>query len=445
MLKFIVSLRSNKFGMLKEEILRQIKPGATVAVQDKFGTFKGIVLGRKHGNEIGATFIVRATVAGVGVEKIYPSKEELEKVLRSGKKLRLYQGFDPSMSSLHLGNFAGLMKLRQFQKLGHEIIFLIGDFTAMIGDPDKLSVRKPLTRQQTRQNSEKWRNQARNIIDFEGTNPAKLVYNSEWLDKVSFKDLIEITSKFTTQQMLERDMFQKRMGEGRPVYLHELLYPVAQAYDSVIMDVDLEIGGNDQTFNMLTGRTLMKALKDKEKYVLTTKLLVDAEENKVGKTTGNALFLDSTPENFYGGIMSFPDEVIALSFELLTEVELEGNEEKIKADPMGEKKRLAFEVVKLLWGEESAQKAQEEFERTFQKRDVPENISEIEIKNKPIELVDLVATTALVSLSEAKRLITQGAVDIDGNCVNDPHQKIIPENGMAGKIGKTRFFKLKVK
>ncbi len=376
-----------------------------------------------------------------GVEKIYPSKEELEKVLRSGKKLRLYQGFDPSMSSLHLGNFAGLMKLRQFQKLGHEIIFLIGDFTAMIGDPDKLSVRKPLTRQQTRQNSEKWRNQARNIIDFEGTNPAKLVYNSEWLDKVSFKDLIEITSKFTTQQMLERDMFQKRMGEGRPVYLHELLYPVAQAYDSVIMDVDLEIGGNDQTFNMLTGRTLMKALKDKEKYVLTTKLLVDAEENKVGKTTGNALFLDSTPENFYGGIMSFPDEVIALGFELLTEVPLEGIEEKVIADPMGEKKRLAFEVVKLLWGEESAQKAQDVFERTFQKRGVPE----LEVKKvNSLNLEDALTELGLASSKgEAKRIIQQGGVDIEEQKITDPNFKLPINKDILIKVGKTKFVKIR--
>ncbi len=376
-----------------------------------------------------------------GVEKIYPSKEELEKVLRSGKKIRLYQGFDPSMPSLHLGNFVGLMKLRQFQKLGHEVIFLVGDFTAMLGDPDKLSVRKPLTRQQTRQNSEKWRNQARNIIDFEGTNPAKLVYNSEWLDKVSFKDLIEITSKFTTQQMLERDMFQKRIGEGRPVYLHELLYPVAQAYDSVIMDVDLEIGGNDQTFNMLTGRTLMKALKDKEKYVLTTKLLVDAEENKVGKTTGNALFLDSTPENFYGGIMSFPDEVIALGFELLTEVPLEGIEEKVIADPMGEKKRLAFEVVKLLWGEESAQKAQDVFERTFQKRGVPE----LEVKKvNSLNLEDALTELGLASSKgEAKRIIQQGGVDIEEQKITDPNFKLPINKDILIKVGKTKFVKIR--
>lgn len=378
-----------------------------------------------------------------GVEKIYPTKEELEKVLRSGKKLKLYQGFDPSMPSLHLGNFAGVMKLRQFQELGHEIIFLIGDFTAMIGDPDKLSVRVPLTREQTRSNSERWKDQIKNIIDFGGSNPAKLLYNSEWLDKVSFRDLIEITSKFTAQQMLERDMFQKRMAEGRPVYLHELLYPVAQAYDCVFMDVDLELSGNDQTFNALAGRTLMNAIKGKDKFVMTTKMLVDAEGMKVGKTTGNALFLDSTPEKFYGGIMSFPDEVIALSFELLTEIPLDGIEEKIKQNPMAEKKHLAFEIVKLLWGESSAVKAQEEFENVYQKREIPTEMPIIEVKCETIEAGKLLSETGLVSsMSEAKRLIEQGSVELNGEKITSRNSLLTLKNDMIIKVGKTKFYKI---
>ncbi len=239
------------------------------------------------------------------------------------------------MSSLHLGNFVGLMKLRQFQKLGHEVIFLIGDFTGMIGDPtDKSATRRMLTREETIKNSQTWKEQASRVLEFKGPNAVKFMFNSQWLDKVSFKDLINITSNFTVQQMIERDMFQKRLKEEKPIYLHEFLYPVAQAIDCVDMEVDLEIGGEDQTFNMLAGRTLMKAMKNKEKYVLSTKLLVDKDGNKVGKTTGNALFLDSSPEKFYGGIMSFPDEVINLSFELLTEIPLEGLAEKIKVNPI---------------------------------------------------------------------------------------------------------------
>lgn len=378
-----------------------------------------------------------------GVEKIFPSNEEFEKVLRSGKKLRLYQGFDPSMSSLHLGNFVGLMKLRQFQKLGHEVIFLVGDFTGMIGDPtDKSATRKMLTREETIKNSQTWKTQVSKVLDFSGENPVKFMFNSLWLDKISFKDLINITSNFTVQQMMERDMFQDRIKENKPIHLHEFLYPVAQAVDCVDMDVDLEIGGNDQTFNMLTGRTLMKALKNKEKYVLTTKLLVDANGMKIGKTTGNALFLDSTPENFYGGIMSFPDEVIGLSFELLTEIPLEGIEEKIKSDPMGEKKHLAYEIVTLLWGEGEAQKAQKSFENTFQNRDVPDtetkSVKSVTLENLLIEL----GFTA--SKSESKRIIQQGGIDIDGKKIIDPNFKLPLNKEVSLKSGKTKFAKIRV-
>jgi len=381
-----------------------------------------------------------------GVEKVYPSKEELEKVLRSGKKLRLYQGFDPSMPSLHLGNFVGLMKLRQFQKLGHEVIFLVGDFTGMIGDPtDKIATRRTLTREESLKNSENWKEQAGRVLDFTGSNPVKLMFNSSWNDKITFKDLIEITANFTVQQMIERDMFQERIKQDKPIHLHEFLYPVAQAIDCVEMDVDLELGGNDQTFNMLAGRQLMKALKNKEKFVMTTKLLVDAQGQKVGKTTGNALFLDSTPEKFYGGIMSFPDEVIGLSFELLTEVPLEGLEEKIKTDPMAEKKRLAFEIVKLLWGENSAQKAQEEFENVFQKREIPTEIPEVEVGSEKMEAGKLLCETGLMtSMSEAKRLIEQGSVEVNGERISSRISLLTLKDGMIIKIGKTKFVRVRV-
>lgn len=381
-----------------------------------------------------------------GVEKIYPSKEELEKVLRSGKKLRLYQGFDPSMPSLHLGNFVGLMKLRQFQKLGHEVIFLVGDFTGMIGDPSgKSESRKPLTREQVLENSKNYKEQAGKLLDFEVNNPAKVLYNSEWSDKLSFADLLKLSSNLTYQQVKERDMFQKREKEGKDIYLNEFLYPLMQGYDSVAMDVDLELGGSDQLFNMMTGRDLMHKLKRKEKFVMTTKLLIDKEGNKVGKTTGNALFLDSTPEKFYGGIMSFPDEVLALSFELLTEVPLEGLEEKIKTDPMGEKKRLAFEVVKLLWGINSAQKSQNDFESVFQKREQPKSVQEIEVRGGKLEAGNLIEEVGLAkSISEAKRLIRQGAIDIDGKTVTNPNEEVVPKDGMVIKKGKNTFVRISV-
>ncbi len=371
-----------------------------------------------------------------GVEQVLPDKKGLADLMVK-KKIKLYQGFDPSMPSLHLGNFVGLMKLRQFQKLGHEVIFLVGDFTGMIGDPtDKLATRKKLTREQVLENAKAWREQAGRVLDFSGDNPAKIIFNSEWSDKVTFKDLIEITSNLTVQQMIERDMFQARIKANAPIYLHEFLYPVAQGYDSVVMDVDLEIGGSDQVFNMLVGRSLMKAIKGKEKFVLSTKLLVDKDGNKVGKTTGNALFLDSTPENFYAGILSFPDEVIALGFELLTESDIAGIEEKAKENPMREKKRLAFEIVKLLWGEKSAKSAQDKFEQTFQEK-APEFNTKVAAGESLAKTITPFTTRQ--SASAAKELIKQNAVDVNGKTISDPNLKI--ESGDEIKVGERTFLK----
>ncbi len=370
-----------------------------------------------------------------GVAQVLPTKDGLAKLMEK-RKIKLYQGFDPSAPSLHLGNFVGLMKLRQFQKLGHEVIFLVGDFTGMIGDPtDKLATRKKLTREVVLENAKKWSAQASMLLDFEGPNAAKIMFNSKWLDRVTFKDLIEITSNFTVQQMVERDMFQARLKNNEPIYLHEFLYPIAQAEDSVDMDVDLEIGGNDQLFNMMAGRTLMKAVKEKEKYVLTTKLLVDAEGKKVGKTTGNALFLDSKPNDFYAGVMSFPDEVIGLGFELLTELPMDEVNSITKGEAMTAKKRLAFEIVKLLWGEKSAKEAEMDFEKTFQDRK-PEYVTEIRNKGGLIETLE----GFVGSKSEVKRLINQGAVDVNGEKVNNANMEL--KSGDKINLGKRKFLKV---
>lgn len=369
-----------------------------------------------------------------GVNQILPDKKGLSDLMTK-RKIKLYQGFDPSAPSLHLGNFVGLMKLRQFQKAGHEVIFLVGDFTGMIGDPtDKLATRKKLTRAEVLKNAKAWKKQASKLLNFDGPNPAKIMFNSKWSDKISFKDLIEITSNLTVQQLIERDMFQMRLKSKEPIYLHEFLYPVAQGFDSVEMGVDLEVGGNDQLFNMMVGRNLSKAIKNKEKYVLTTKLLVDKEGKKVGKTTGNALFLDSKPQDFYAGIMSFPDEVILLSYELLTEVSLEGLEKRIKANPMLEKKNLAFEIVKLLWGEKLAKKAALTFENNFQKREA-EYTEEIKLQKSLAETI--APFTNLKSTGDAKRLIQQGGITINGDAVSDLNYKT--KKGDRIKIGKKIF------
>lgn len=373
-----------------------------------------------------------------GVAEVLPSKEGLKKLMQE-KKITLYQGFDPSMPSLHLGNLAGVMKLRQFQKLGHKVIFLIGDFTGMIGDPtDKLSVRKQLTRDEVEKNYQNYVSQIKNLLDFEGENKIEIRKNSEWLDKISFKDLIGITSNFTVQQLIERDMFQERLKKNEPIYLHEFLYPVAQGFDCVSMDVDLEIGGSDQTFNMLAGRTLMKALKNKDKFVMSIKLLVDKDGKKVGKTTGNALFLDSTPSEFFGGIMSFPDEVIFPGFELLTECDLLGLEEDIKSNPMDEKKHLAYEIVKLVWGENEAKGAKTNFEKTFQEK-APTFDLKVEVGNS---LAATIAPfTSLKSVSDAKRYLAQKSVDVNGATITDPTYKL--KSGDKIKVGEKVFLEVK--
>ena len=379
-----------------------------------------------------------------GVDTVYPLKEDLEKKLLSGERIRLYQGFDPSRPSLHLGNMVGIMKLRQFQELGHEVIFLVGDFTGMIGDPtDKSATRPRLTRKETRKNSKVWRSQISKFMKVGGKDGAKMLFNSKWLDRISFKDLIEITSSVTVQQLIQRDFFQDRLKSEKPIYLHEFLYPIAQAMDSVNMEVDLEIGGSDQLFNMMMGRHLSKALIDKEKFVLTTSLLADKDGNKIGKTTGNAIFLDVPSAQMYGGIMSFPDEVLLSGFELLTTLSSEEIQKIMQLNPMESKKKLAFEVVKLISGDREATKAQEEFSRVFKEGEAPEEMRQITIPSSSRQSTDLLVETGLVSSkTDAKRMIEQGAVKINGELVNDWRAEVSVSSGDIVQVGKRRFVKI---
>ncbi len=254
-----------------------------------------------------------------GVENVYPSKEALVKVLKSGRRLRIYNGIDPT-GKLHIGHGVILNKLRQLQDLGHEIIILIGDFTGMVGDPtDKLATRKPLTRKRVLDNAKNYKKLIGKILDLKKT---KFKFNSEWLGKMTFTELIKLASEFTVQRLLERDMFEKRIKEGKPIHLHEFLYPLMQGYDSVAMNVDMEIGGNDQTFNMLAGRDLIKALKNKEKFVLTTKLLEDPTGKKMGKTEGNVVNLSDEPKEMFGKVMSITDGLIIPYFENCTRMDM---------------------------------------------------------------------------------------------------------------------------
>jgi len=386
-----------------------------------------------------------------GVEMIYPSSKEFKEKLMSGERISLYCGFDPSATSLHIGNAILINKLSQFQKLGHEVIFLIGDFTGMIGDPtDKSATRKKLTRADVLKNSIDYKKQASGYLDFEGENPALVKYNSEWSDKLSFKDLIEVSSNFTVQQMMQRDMFQKRIEDEKPIHLHEFLYPLAQAYDSVAMDVDLEIGGNDQMFNMMCGRDLMKSMGKKNKFVMTLKLLADAQGKKMGKSEGNAVFLDQTPEDMYGKVMSWVDGVIAVAFELCTDVpmgEVEQIYEDMKSDkvnPRDLKMKLAYAIVKMNHGENGAKKGQEHFISTVQKKEVPDEIIVHKVQATKCSVVDLLVATELAkSKGEARRLIKQNGVKIDREVVKDESLEVkIKDGGLLLQKGKRGFVRI---
>ncbi len=386
-----------------------------------------------------------------GVERIYPSTEALHAALESGKKIRIYNGIDPTAPTLHIGHGIILKKLRDFQRLGHEVIMLIGDFTAQIGDPtDKLATRKQLTRAEVLENCRKYREQASKFLDFKSAkNPVQLRFNSEWLDGLNARDMLEIASEFTVNQFLARDMFQKRIADKKEIHIHEFMYPLFQGYDSVAMDVGMEVGGNDQTFNMLIGRDMQKR-RGKEKYVFAMKLLVDPTGKKMGKTEGNMITLEDTPEDMYGKVMAWGDGMIIGGFELCTDVPMEEVRE-IEAElggganPRDAKARLAREIVTLYHGAPAAKKAEAAFVSTFQKKETPENIVELRIKNKELGITNLLVEAKLAaSRSEARRVVEQGGAKVDGRVVEDVNAVVkITKKGVLIQKGKRYFVRVK--
>lgn len=390
------------------------------------------------------------TLLNRGVDKVYPTSTELEKVLQSGKKIKLYMGFDPTGSQLHIGHAVALRKLKQFQDLGHEVIFLIGDFTAMIGDPTgKLSARKVLTKEEVLNNAKTYKEQASRILRFDGENPVKILYNSQWLGKMNTIEFLQIANLLSYQQVVERDMFQERLKKGQDVFMNEFLYPVLQAYDSVAMNVDLEIGGTDQMFNMMMGRKLMRHILKKDKFVMTIPLLTDAKGVKIGKTEGNVIGITDKPNDFYGKIMSLGDDAITSCFTLLTDkplTEIEAIKQQMNegANPMTFKKQLAWELTKEFNSEKEANEAQAYFETTIQKGDL-KDIAEFEIKKltkNPIAILDLLlATEMTTSKSEARRLVEQGAVEIDQTTVDMVITNVTLKAGMTMRVGKRKFLK----
>lgn len=387
-----------------------------------------------------------ANVLTRGVENIYPDYQAAECALKSGKKLRVYLGVDPTGSTLHMGHAIPLRKLAELQKLGHEAILLIGDFTAMIGDPtDKSAARQRLTRREVLANCRQYKTQASKFLSFTGKNPAKLLFNSAWLASMTFNDVVELAAHFTVQQMSERDMFERRMKEGKPVYLHEFLYPLMQGYDSVAMDVDMEIGGNDQTFNMLAGRTMLRETKKKEKLVLTTKLVTDPTGAKMGKTTGNMVALSDTPEEMYGKVMSWTDAMIVPGFEICTNVPMDqvmriAAAIKAGENPVQYKHELAHQIVSVLVSDKAANAAAEHFVDIHKKRELPSDMPSLTHK-RGMTVADALAASKLVSSkSDARRQVEQGGVKMDGKPVSDPN--VLVKKGAVLQKGKRHFVKL---
>lgn len=385
-----------------------------------------------------------------GVDKIYPSRESLQEALVSGKKLTIYLGADPTGSHLHLGHATNLLTLKRFHELGHKIIFLIGDFTGMIGDPSgKSDTRKQLTEKEVSENLRTFKEQVARVLDFKGKNSVKLMFNSKWWKNMKVYELASIASNFTVQQMIQRDMFQERIKEDKPISLQEFFYPLFQGYDSVEMDVDMEIGGTDQTFNMLIGRDLMKIYKNKNKFVLTTKLLVNPKTGKklMNKSEGGLINLDDEPNDMFGKVMAIDDAVMFDVAELCTSMpQIELNELKKSAalNPRDAKAGIAFWVVKTYHGEKAAKEAQAEFDKVFKNKELPEEIPEFKIGKREIGIVDLLVETKLASSKgEARRLIEQGGVKIDGEKVFDMNKILsIPPKGILLQVGKRHFVRV---
>jgi len=379
-----------------------------------------------------------------GVEAVVPL-DLMQAKLKSKKKLRVYLGIDPTSTKIHLGNAVPLRKLRDFQNAGHEVIFLVGSFTALIGDTsDKDAMRKPLTPEEIEHNFHTYKEQASKILDFK---KAKILYNGDWLGKLSFKNVVELAQHFTVQQMIQREMYQKRLKDDKPIGLHEFLYCLMQGYDSVHMEVDVEVGGNDQLFNMLAGRTLLKEYKNKEKVVVTTPLLEGTDGRKMSKSYGNTINIEDEPTDMFGKLMSMKDELIIKYFELCTDVpmrEIDEIDKALKTDlnPRDAKMRLAKEIVALYHGEDAGIEAEKEFINIFKKGGLPDDIPEFKI-NGDRNIVDLLELCKLVaSRTEAKRLIQEGAVKVDGEKVPDPSVAYRMEKGMIIQVGKRRFAKI---
>ncbi len=381
-----------------------------------------------------------------GVANIIPGKKELEDKLRSGEKLNIYLGIDPTSTKIHLGHAVALRKLQAFSELGHHVTFLIGDFTALIGDTsDKDTERPVLSVEEIQQNFQTYKKQAEKIVDFSGI---AVKHNSEWLKKLSFEDIIKLTQHFSVGDFVGRELIRKRLSDNKRVGLHEFLYPVMQGYDSYFMDTDIQIGGTDQTFNMQAGRTLQKDIRKKQSFVMTNVILEGTDGRKMSKSWGNAIWLDDTAEDMFAKVMAITDELIMQYYTLATNVpltELNETENALKKGehPMKIKKQLAFEITKELTSLQDAESAKESFEKRVQGGEKPEEVQLFVFDISQLPVIEILLKTKLASSnSDAKRLLEQGGVYINSKQVKDANELVSLEESPIIQVGKRRFFKL---
>jgi tyrosyl-tRNA synthetase len=389
-----------------------------------------------------------------GVTNIIPGKEELKKALESGKKLNVYLGIDPTSTHIHLGHAVPLRKLQKLAELGHNVTFLIGDFTALVGDTsDKDSERPILTSEEIEQNFKTYKQQAEKLVDF-----SKIIIrkNSEWLSKLSFTDALKLTQKFSLNDFISRELIRKRLDEGKRVRLDETNYPLMQGYDSYFMDTDIQVGGTDQTFNMQAGRTLQRLLRDKESFVLATSFLEGTDGRKMSKSWGNAIWLDDESSDMYRKVMAVVDNLIINYFSLATDLPLEkvgGYEKKLKSgeNPINIKKELAHQIVKELHDEKAADEAQKEFERTVQNKKLPDEIPVVDITgylSGPgfASIVDILLRESIVeSKSKAKLLIEQKGIRLNGKEIDNRTLEFKSNTKYILEVGPRTVFRLVIK
>ncbi len=367
-----------------------------------------------------------------GVANIIPTKSGLEKLLRSDKKLNIYLGVDPTAPKIHIGHGVNLRKLQQFEELGHHVTFLIGDFTTKVGDnSDKESERPILSDEQIEANWQTYKAQASKLLDF---SKAKVVRNSEWLSKLNFADIVKLCQQYTLNDYISREIMKKKLESGVSIRLDEVLYPIMQGYDSYFMDTDIQVGAADQTFNMQAGRSLQKKLRNEESFVLVNQYLTGTDGHKMSKSWGNAIWLDDSPNDMYGKVMSIKDELIPEYFLLATNIpEIPSGD-----NPMELKKQLAFQIVLELHGKDEANQAQSFFESTFQQKQTPQDIRPSE--SPSFNIIDILVDDKLVSSrSEAKRVIAQGGVRVNGEKIDDTNA--IVDSEAVINVGPRKFIK----